>query len=245
MSAMSSFSVLAILQARLSSSRLPGKVLKPILGKPMIQRQVDRLAVCKNISQLVVATSTDKSDDPLTDLCESIGVPCYRGPLEDVLGRYHETARYFDSEHILRLTADCPLADPEVIDDLVTLYFEGCYDYASNTIRRTYPKGIDAEIFRRIILERVNEEAMSPFDREHVTPYIYKFPDRSKLGNLRNSCDLSHHRWTVDWPEDLEFVREVYSALHMENPQFGMSDILALQTKRPEILKILTPVMNR
>ena len=150
----------AILQARMSSSRLPGKVLKPILGKPMMSRQIERIARARNIDRLIVATSCDPSDDPIAALCGQTDVAYFRGDLADVLGRYHATAREFRCAHVMRLTADCPLADPDVLDKLVQLYRSGGHDYVSNTLHRTHPRGLDAELFSAAVLTTAAAEAL-------------------------------------------------------------------------------------
>ncbi len=231
--------ILGILQARLSSRRLPGKVLKPILGRPMLERQLERLRRSRRMDGLVVATSTDPSDDAIAVLCRSLGVECFRGSLEDVLDRFYRAALRHSPRAAVRLTADCPLADPDVIDRLVELHAAGGYDYTSNTLVRTYPDGLDAEVVALACLEVAWREAALSSEREHVTPFIYNHPQRFRLGNLAQPADLSHLRWVVDEPEDLAFVSAIYEALYPGNTAFVTADVLALLADRPEIAAMM------
>ncbi len=228
----------AILQARTSSSRLPGKVLKPILGQPMLARQIERISRARGFDRLIVATSTDAGDDAIEELCLELGVSCYRGPLHDVLARYHGAAEAFGCDQVVRLTADCPLADPAVIDDLIRLHLDGGFDYSGTGVEPAFPDGLDAEIMTRAALETAHAQARLPSEREHVTLFLYERPERFRIGRLEPPQDLSHLRWTVDEPEDLEFVTRVYEALYPANPAFGTDDILALLGRRPELTRI-------
>lgn len=230
--------VLAILQARVSSTRLPGKVLEPILGEPMIVRQVERVGRARTLDHLVVATSVDVSDDPLVRVCEQHGIDVCRGPLEDVLSRFRECAARFSPAHIVRLTGDCPLADPELIDRLVLFHVEGGYDYSSTALQPTFPDGLDAEVFTSATLESTWHSATLSSQREHVTSYIYTHGERFRLGSLKSDVDRSALRWSVDEPRDLKMVREVYSRLYAGNPRFGYSDVLSLLDEHPEIAEI-------
>lgn len=227
--------ILAILQARASSSRLPGKVLKPILGVPMLLRQLERLKNAQNISQLLIATSTDPSDDPLESLCKEHGFSCFKGSLNDVLDRFYGAAYAFAPEHIVRLTADCPLTDPILIDNVINFYLAGEFDYASNAIEATFPDGLDVEVFRFSCLEKAWKEALLPSQREHVTPFIHQQPHRFKIGHYKNPIDLSYLRWTVDEPKDFELVSMIYDALYLKKPNFTTQDILTLLKHRPEL----------
>ena len=227
--------ILAILQARVSSSRLPGKVLKPILGKPMLARQIERVLLSHRIDQLVVATSTDPSDDGLESLCRQINIPCFRGSLNDVLDRFYQAAQSWQPQHVVRLTGDCPLMDQEIIDAVIDFYLAGGYDYAANAAQPTFPDGLDVEIFRFSILEQAWKEATLPSQREHVTPFICQQPERFQIGHYRNAEDLSHLRWTVDEPEDFDLVTRIYESLYPIHPEFHMSDVLALLQQRPDL----------
>ena len=237
--------ILAILQARLSSTRLPGKVLKPLLGEPMLGRQIDRLSRCKGFDRLVVATSTDPSDDALEQFCRQMGTECFRGSLNDVLDRFYQAALPYAPEHVVRLTGDCPLIDPEVVDRVIEYHVEGGYDYSSNTIDPTFPDGLDVEVFRFDALDRAWQKAELPSAREHVTIYMYKNPEMFRLGSYQGANDLSKLRWTVDEPDDLALVEAIYSALYPLNPCFSTGDILAYLAKTPELLEgNQTPARN-
>ena len=230
--------ILAILQARISSSRLYGKVLKPILGKPMLEHQIDRVRQSHKINELIVATSNDPGDNEIETLCQKIKVPCYRGNLNNVLDRFYQSAKTYKPEHIVRITGDCPLIDPEIIDNVITYYFNNEFDYTSNALQPTFPDGLDVEIFRFSILEKAWKEATLPSQLEHVTPFIYNQPDQFNIGNYSNTENLSHMRWTVDEPEDFKFVTRIYEELYMTNPEFRMRDILALLQRNPELSMI-------
>jgi spore coat polysaccharide biosynthesis protein SpsF len=221
---------LAILQARMTSTRLPGKVMAPVLGEPMIARQLERLGRSARLDRVVVATSEDASDDALARFCEGRGHPVFRGSLNDVLGRFHGAmALVPDADVIVRLTADCPLADAQVIDAVIDRRAEANADYASNTPAvRTYPHGLDTEVMRREVLEAAAAEATDPYEREHVTAFIYRRPERFRIAYLSRTPSLAHLRWTVDLPQDLDFVRDVYGRLYPANPAFTSDDVVAL-----------------
>ena len=230
--------VLAVLQARTSSTRLPGKVLKPILGQPMLARHIERLRRSRRISTLVVATSSEPSDDALAALCSEIGVACHRGSLNDVLDRFHGATAPYRPEHVIRLTGDCPLAAPEVIDACVEYHFAGDYDYTTNAFQPTFPDGLDVEIFRFRCLEEAWREATLTSEREHVTPFIHQRPERYRIGHYKQANDLSWLRWTVDEPADFAMVDTVYRALYPGNPAFTTDDILAYLSAHPEVARI-------
>lgn len=231
--------VLAILQARVSSTRLPNKVLAPLLGQPMLARQIERLRRAKMLDKLVVATSDDASDAPLAAMCADIGVPCYRGSLNDVLARFQGAyADHGPADHIVRLTGDCPLADPAVVDRVVRHHLESNADYTTNAIQPTWPDGLDIEIMRSSVLQRAYDEARLPSEREHVTPYIHKQPELFRIEHVKGDRDLSSLRWTVDEPADLAFVTAVYEALYLRNPAFATDDVLVLLEKHPELAKL-------
>lgn len=231
--------ILGILQARASSRRLPGKVLKPILGRPMLERQIERLRRARHLDRLVVATSTDASDDPIAALCRSVAVDCFRGSLDDVLDRFYQAAHRSAADAVVRLTGDCPLADPSVIDQLIELHASGGYDYTSNTLTRSYPDGLDAEVASMDCIEAAWREAALPSEREHVTPFIYRHPERFRLGSLVQPTDLSRLRWVVDEPEDFAFISAIYGALYPEKPAFETADVLALLDRRPDIAALM------
>ncbi len=226
---------IAILQARVGSSRLPGKVLKPICGRPMLALQLERCLRAETFDGLVVATSTEDADTSIEELCKAEGVACFRGALDDVLDRYYQCAKQHGAQHVVRLTGDCPLMDPAVIDRVAGCYFEGGYDYASNGLRSTWPDGLDLEIISFDVLETAWREAELPSEREHVSPFIISHPERFRLGSAENETDYGRLRWTVDEPEDLAFVSAVFEALYPATPAFTMQDVLNLLSRQPSL----------
>ena len=227
--------VLGILQARTSSSRLPGKVFLPILGKPMLALQLERLQRCSTLDKLIVATSDDVSDDALESLCNSLNVTCYRGSLDDVLNRFVEAGKLYNPDVVVRLTGDCPLADPELIDEVVNHFLASKVDYLSNCEPATFPDGLDVEVTWFKLLEQADQEAVLPSHREHVTPFIRKQPDRFHIANFTSSEDRSGLRWTVDEAEDFEYVKKIYEYLYPDNPEFATNDVLSLLEKKMEL----------
>lgn len=228
--------VLAIVQARTSSRRLPGKVLQPILGRPMLSRQLERLQRCRKVDRLLVATSDDTSDDPLVEFCATDSVACFRGSLDDVLDRYYQAAKLFQPSHVVRLTGDCPLADPELIDRTIEFYLQGDYDFVSNAIEPTFPDGLDAAVFRFQVLEQAWQEARLPSEREHLTLFMRNHPERFKIGAYKGHPDRSYMRWTVDEPADLAFVSAIYQRLYPDKPDFSSDDVYRLLNQHPELL---------
>jgi spore coat polysaccharide biosynthesis protein SpsF len=207
--------VVAIIQARLGSTRLPRKVLSPIAGVPMLEHVVRRVSEARSVDQVVVATTVSSRDDAIVSLCQDRGWSVSRGSEDDVLARYHAAALSYGADVIVRVCSDCPLVDPELIDDVVgALQDRPEVDYVANNLpSRTYPIGLDLEVFRRSALETAHAEDRDPALREHVTPYIRQNPDRFQIMALGHTEDLSHHRWTVDVPEDLTLIRRVYEEM--------------------------------
>lgn len=230
--------ILAVIQARMSSTRLPGKVLKDVLGQAMVVRQLERISRSKLIDQIVVATSVEKSDDPLAEVVEAAGYKVFRGSLDDVLSRFQTLRKDLNPTHIVRLTADCPLTDPEVIDGIIEQHIATGVDYTSNVIDRTFPRGLDAEVFTVAALDRLSELDLSDDEHEHVTLGFYKRQGEFTLTNFAGSANNSHLRWTVDNPEDYEFALWVYGELYPSKPNFDSADILALLEKHPERILI-------
>ena len=221
----------------MTSSRLPGKVMAPVLGEPMIGRQVERLRRARRIDALVVATSAEASDDPLAAYCEDLGLPVFRGPLDDVLERFRGAAALLPgAEAIVRLTADCPLADPDLIDQVIEHHHAVDADYTSNTLgTRTYPHGLDAEVIRTPVLFEAAERSVDTYEREHVTPYIYRRPEIYKLAGVARHDSWAALRWTVDLPEDLAFVRNVYAKLYPFDPAFTSEQVAALPVNTAKV----------
>ncbi len=231
---------LAILQARMSSTRLPGKVLADVVGAPMILRQIERLRRSRRLEGIVVATSDDPSDDGLAEMLPLHDVAVHRGSLDDVLARYAGALEVFPAPVVVRLTGDCPLADPEVIDAVIDavidLLMDEDLDYAANTpAHRTYPKGLDVEVMRSACLLRAARAAKDPYEREHVTPYLIRHPELFAQDFISQDVDEGEVRWTVDRPDDLEFVRAVYGALYKGEPAFSSDDVRALVRGRPDL----------
>ncbi|MGZ3366751.1 MAG: cytidylyltransferase domain-containing protein [Caulobacteraceae bacterium] len=228
--------ILAVLQARMSSTRLPGKVMADVAGAPMILRQIERLKRARRLDLIAVATSTDPSDDGLAAMLALHDIPVHRGPLDDVLARYAGALAAHPADILARLTADCPLADPEAVDAVIDLLTAHGLDYAANTpAHRTYPKGLDVEVMRADALLRAAREAKDPYEREHVTPFLYRRPELFAQDFISQAKDEGEVRWTVDRPDDLEFVRQVYDALYPGGPAFTSEDVRAFVRSRPDL----------
>ena len=225
--------MLAIIQARMGSERFPGKTLSPIHGRPMLWHVVDRVRAAQRIDQLMVATSDQVPDDEIAKFCREENIVCFRGKLSDVLDRYYQAAKSCGADACVRVTADCPLIDPDVIDRVVSRFAQGDCDYVSNVLRYTYPDGLDTEVFSFPALERAWREARSPSDREHVTPYMRTRGFRTANVESPNPVPPGEHRWTVDYPSDLEFVRAIYSELNNGNCRF--QQVLRLLARKPEL----------
>ena len=228
--------ILAILQARLSSSRLPGKVLKSILGKPMLLHQIERLRHSKMIDKLVVATSVDSSDDAIEQMCLDNNIEVFRGDLNNVLDRFYQCAKKYNPDHVVRLTGDCPLADWQIIDNMAQYFLYEGLDYIATSLK--FPDGLDAEIMTIEALMEAKKSATLPSELEHVTQYINKNPNKFKSDYFNFNKDLSHIRWTVDEPEDFVLVERIYQTLYKDNSLFLTNDILNLLDEQPELTKI-------
>ena len=229
---------LAIVQARMTSSRLPGKVLSDICGKPSLQRMLERINMASSIDKVVVATTINTSDDLIVELCEKLKVDIFRGDEDDVLGRFCGAAEVAEAEIVIRLTADCPMIDPDVIDEVVSAFSINNHDYLSNTIDRTYPDGLDIEVMSIDTLREAHKKAVAPFLREHVTPYISgRRPDLGagdfRVGQIRFVADFSHIRWTLDTKEDLQRIRSLVSKLPED---YRWLQALSIATQEPDLL---------
>jgi glutamate-1-semialdehyde 2,1-aminomutase/spore coat polysaccharide biosynthesis protein SpsF len=237
--------VVAIIQARMGSTRFPGKVLAEIAGRPMLWHVVNRVRKARSVDKVAVATSNRSSDDAVAEFCVQNDIEFFRGSETDVLDRFYQTAKHFNADVVVRITADCPLIDPQVVDRVVNIYLEGGYDYVTNTLRYTYPDGMDVEVFSFAALEKAWREARLPAEREHVTPYL-RTSGRFRVFNVENEVDLSKRnlRWTVDEPADLEFVRAVYARLGGDKQPFGLSDILELLDKEPDLMQINSGIIR-
>lgn len=232
--------VVIINQARMTSTRLPGKILKEVLGKPLLEYQIERLRRVKLADELVIATTTNETDQPIIDLCHRLGIAYYRGAEDDVLSRYYEAAQKFGAEVVVRVTSDCPLIDPAVIDKVIKflLNYRGQYDYVSNILERTYPRGMDTEVFFIKALETAYYSAANPADREHVTLYIYSHAQEFRIANVPYIRNEQRYRWTVDTPEDFQLVRLMIESLYSQNQAFTLEDCLQLMQEQPGLHKV-------
>lgn len=229
------------------STRLPGKVLADAVGKPMLELMIERLKRVKSAENIVVATTTHPADDPIVGLAERLGVGHYRGSENDVLARVLEAARAHRIDVIVETTGDCPLIDPAIIEDVIRAYRETGVDYASNILERTFPIGMDAQVFSTEVLADVARRTSDPVDREHVSVYIYHHPELYRLLNLPAPPALTRPEWrlTLDTAEDLALIREVFAELYPKNPEFSLGDIFALFQRRPELPAINSHVRHR
>jgi spore coat polysaccharide biosynthesis protein SpsF len=223
----------AIIQARTGSTRLPGKVLRPLLAEPLLVHVVRRVRRARSVDETVVATTTLPADDAIADLGTAEGWPVFRGSEMDLLERYLGAARVHAAERVIRITSDCPLVDPALIDDVVEALATDGADYASNTLApRTFPRGLDVEAMTMDALESAGRDDRDPASREHATPFLYHNPERYRLAAVRNQVDLSTYRWTVDTLEDYELVRRIYDALGRDD--FGWREALGVVEANPD-----------
>jgi spore coat polysaccharide biosynthesis protein SpsF len=253
----------AIIQARMGSSRLPGKVLLEIAGKPMLGRVIERTHRARTLDAVIVATTGDGSDDTVAAYCAALDVPCSRGSVQDVLDRYYQAAQAQDANLIVRITADCPLIDPVLVDQAVTTLVDGGYDFVANRLpppfSRSYPIGLDVEVCTFAALEQAWREADQTFQREHVMPFLYEgislssvhpglatgvSPRGFSIAQLHSPIDYGRMRWTVDTPEDLEFVRQVYNRLG-ERSDFSWIEVLELVLAEPQLMEINAGIKHK
>ena len=231
-------SINIILQARTSSTRLPNKVLKNILGKPMLEHQLLRLKQLKSVDNIIVATSDETSDDAIEILCDQNNVHCFRGSLDNVLQRYYSAYQRFPSEHIIRITGDCPVIDINIIDKVIKLHMSTGADYSSNCSPATLPDGLDVEIFTADALIKTYQQATKLSELEHVTLFIRSHPKLFTCKNYYHPTDYSHLRWTVDEPEDFELIQQIFENLYPHKPFFDLEDIVDLMARKPELSDI-------
>lgn len=224
----------AIIQARMGSSRLPGKALCDIAGMTMLGRVVTRTLQCKRVDEVMVATTTLPGDDVILEECRHLGATSFRGSVYDVLDRYYRAAVEAQADCVVRITSDCPLVDPRVVDEVVSDLRDSNADYSSNTIERTYPRGLDVEAMRVQILEEAWREAHKAYQREHVTPFIWEQPSRFRLTCHKLAVDHSLDRWTVDTSEDLALIREIYSRCSEYGPKNWM-EVLDILNREPQL----------
>lgn len=228
----------------MGSTRLPGKVLQDLEGETMLARVMHRLGRARGIDSMLVATTDRAADDAVVDECRRHKFPVFRGDQDDVLDRYYRAAQLAKADVVVRVTSDCPLIDPEATDKTIAAFLEARPDYAANNLVRTYPRGLDTEVFSMDALARAWRLAHKPYERSHVTPYIYEHPADFKILTVTEDVDYSKHRWTVDTPEDLEFVRAIYSRVK-GNPDFLWRDVLDLVEREPELTEMNGSIMQK
>jgi spore coat polysaccharide biosynthesis protein SpsF len=229
--------IVAIIQARMGSSRLPRKVLMDLAGATVLDRVLNRLGRSNLLQEVLVATTTEPGDDVIVEHCERSGRKVFRGSELDVLDRYYRAAKKIDADVVVRITSDCPVIDPQVTDATIRAFLDQHADYASNIRVRTYPRGLDTEVMTMQALERAWRESTKPYQREHVTPYLYENPGEFKLHGIENDVDCSQHRWTLDTPEDLQLLREIYARFGGRD-DFGWREVLELVESEPALAEI-------
>ena len=233
-----SYNYAAVIQARTGSTRLPGKVLRKIYGKTILEHVVRRVQAAKEIDTIIIATTVEKLDLQIVKWCASNHISVYCGSINDVIDRYYQTARLFTISNVIRITSDCPLIDSKLIEQMIDFHKQRKTDYATNILEETFPDGEDVEICTFAALEKTWREAKLVSEREHVMPYLRNHPELFTLANLKNSTNLSHLRWTLDVPQDFTFIKKVYKKLYPKNPLFGMNAIINLLQKEPRLSKI-------
>lgn len=231
--------IAAIIQARMGSARLPGKVLRRVLNKPLLEYQLERIYNASLLDDVIVATTNKTIDNDIVAFCKKHDITVYRGSESDVLKRYVEAANRVQADGIVRLTADCPLLDPELIDHMIETFKNlQPIDYVSNVIERTFPRGLDIEVFTMEALERVDQLATADHHREHVTRYFLDHPGQFHIQNVVNDKDISNYRWTVDTIEDFYLIEKIITSLYPGNSHFQMDDVVSLLEENPEWEKI-------
>lgn len=236
--------IVAIVQARMGSTRLPGKVLMDLGGEPVLCRVVNRLRRSTMLAEVVIATTTSKRDDVLLQACCERGFITFSGAEEDVLDRYYRAATTYEADAVVRVTSDCPLIDPALVDQVIQKFLATNADYASNVLVRTYPRGLDCEVFTASSLERVWRTAIERHRREHVTPFFYESPNLFRLASVAGERDYSQYRWTLDTPEDLRLIRAIYCSFDNRD-DFGWQDAIALMQRTPELHAMNAHVMQK
>jgi len=235
--------IVVVMQARRGSTRLPDKIMLPLANEPLLLKMYERVNHSKLIEDIVIATTSGENDNEIAGICKSKKINCFRGSENDLLDRHFKAGLEFGADIIVKIPSDCPLIDYRIIDKVVSYYIEnsGEFDFVSNLHPATYPDGNDAEVIPLPILELIHKEASLPMEREHTTPFIWERPGKFRIGNVEWETGLDYsmsHRFTIDYPEDYEFIKTVYEELYYNNPQFSLDDILELLKKKPEIKKI-------
>ncbi len=226
-----------IIQARMGSNRLPGKVMMDLCGKPVLWHILQRVKQAKLVDEIVVATSAQKADDEIYNYLNSIGTKCFRGSEDDVLARYYYAAKQYPADAIVRITADCPLIDPHIIDKVISSFSISACEYASNTgDERKYPRGLDCEIFTCNLLNRAFYEAVQDYEREHVTPFMYWKQD--SILSIENNNNYADMRWTLDTIEDFQLINEIYKYFYKGAHNFYMEEIYTFLKDNPDIYEL-------
>jgi spore coat polysaccharide biosynthesis protein SpsF len=236
--------VVAIIQARMGSTRLPGKVLKDLEGETVLARVVQRVRRARLIDDVLIATTNQAADDAIVEECERCSIAVFRGDEDDVLDRYYRGALVCRAGIVVRITSDCPLIDPEITDKTIAAFLDARPDYASNALVRTYPRGLDTEVMTVEALERAWRGATEPYQRTHVTPYIYQNHDAFTVLPVTGDADYSSHRWTLDTPEDLAFIRAIYARVE-DRRNFGWRDVLGILDREPELAEMNRMVLQK
>lgn len=236
--------IVAVVQARMGSTRLPGKVLMELGGERVLCRVVNRLRRSTTLAEVVIATTESKRDNVLVQFCRDCGFPIFRGSEDDVLDRYYRTAAAYEADAVVRVTSDCPLIDPNLVDQVIKKFLATNADYASNVLVRTFPRGLDCEVFAASSLERVWRAAIEPHQREHVTPFFYESPHLFRIASVTGERDYSQYRWTLDTPEDLRLIRAIYSSFD-DRDDFGWQEAIALMQRAPELHAMNAHIMQK
>ncbi len=232
--------MIGVIQVRMGSTRLPGKALKEIMGKPLLSYLYERVCAASSLDRVVIATAAGARNQPIVDFAKANHIGCVAGSEQDLVDRFCETAEKFVAKALVRVTGDCPFADPSVVDQVTGTYLKNSdrYDYVGNVVRPTYPDGLDVDVLPRSTLEKMDREVKDPFWREWLTGYLRERPNEYRIGGVENAEDLSALRWTVDYEEDLRFTEEIFSRLYPKKKIFLMKDILELLEKEPAIAEI-------
>jgi len=235
--------IVTVIQARTGSNRLPNKIFLPLIDKPLLFRMYERVSESKLAGNIVIATTTDVSDDKVEDLCKEYQIKCFRGHPADLLDRHYQAAKLFNADAVVKIPSDCPLIDPNIIDKVLQFYLDNRnnYDFVSNLHPATYPDGNDVEIMSFKVLKIAWENAKLGLEREHTTPYFWENPDKFRIGNVEWETGLDYsmsHRFTIDYEKDYNFIKQVYDELYPINNKFTLQEILDLLNRKPEIKKV-------
>ncbi|CAN5543607.1 glycosyltransferase family protein [soil metagenome] len=235
--------IVCVIQARTGSTRLPNKILLPLAGKPLLIRMSERVMRSALIDETIIATTSDPEDDIVADLCKENNLKCYRGSVNDLLDRHYNAALECKADIIVKIPSDCPLIDPDIIDKVLRFYKNNSdrFDYVSNLHPATYPDGNDVEVMPMVVLQQALKNSTSKMEREHTTPYIWERPEKFRIGNVEWETELNYsmsHRWTIDYSQDYDLIKNIYEILYRVNPFFGINDILSLLNCNPSLQKI-------